>query len=89
MKTALWIEDWHRCKSDAGLEDSRPRRCYTCIFKRRTQARIPAGSMVVITISQRKYSMVHYEIKQYTLEQAKKYRYIVMLSMNKKKKLDV
>ena len=33
--------------------------------------------------------MVHYEIKQYTLEQAKKYRYIVMLSTNKKKKLDV
>ena len=37
-------------------------------LKRRTQARIPAGSMVVITISQGKYSMVHYEIKQYTIE---------------------
>ena len=35
------------------------------------------------------YSMVHYEIKLYTLDQAKKYGYIVMLSTNEKKELDV
>ena len=45
--------------------------------------------MVVITISQRKYSMVHYEIKQYTIVQAKKYGYTVRVSINSKKKLDV
>ena len=35
--------------------------------------------------------MVHYEIKQYTLDQAKKhgYVYVIKLSSNKKKKLDV
>ena len=33
--------------------------------------------------------MVHYEIKQYTLDQAKKHGYIVKLSSNRNKKLDV
>ena len=33
--------------------------------------------------------MVHYEIKQYTIDQAKKYGYEVKVSKNKKKKLDV
>ena len=33
--------------------------------------------------------MVHYEIKQYTFDQAKKYGYEVKVSKNKKKKLDV
>ena len=33
--------------------------------------------------------MTHYEIKQYTIDQAKKYGYVVKLSSNKKKKLDV
>ena len=33
--------------------------------------------------------MVHYEIKQYTIDQAKKYGYEVKMSKNKKKKLDV
>ena len=33
--------------------------------------------------------MVHYEIKQYTFDQAKKHGYIVKLSSNRKKKLDV
>ena len=33
--------------------------------------------------------MTHYEIKQYTIDQAKQYGYTVKLSMNKKKKLNV
>ena len=33
--------------------------------------------------------MVHYEIKQYTFDQAKKHGYTVKLSSNRKKKLDV
>ena len=33
--------------------------------------------------------MTHYEIKPYTIGQAKKYGYTVKLSMNKKKKLNV
>ena len=33
--------------------------------------------------------MVHYEIKQYTFDQAKKFGYEVKVSKNKKKKLDV
>ena len=33
--------------------------------------------------------MVHYEIKQYTFDQAKKHGYIVKLSSNINKKLDV
>ena len=33
--------------------------------------------------------MVHYDIKQYTFDQAKKYGYIVKVAQNKKKKLDV
>ena len=33
--------------------------------------------------------MVHYEIKQYTIDQAKKYGYTVKVAQNKKKKLDV
>ena len=33
--------------------------------------------------------MVHYEIKQYTFDQAKKYGYEVKVSKNKKKKVDV
>ena len=33
--------------------------------------------------------MTHYEIKQYSIDQAKKYEYIVKISSNKKKKLDV
>ena len=33
--------------------------------------------------------MTHYEIKQYTIDQAKKHGYIVKISSNKKKKLDV
>ena len=33
--------------------------------------------------------MTHYEIKQYTFDQAKKHGYTVKLSSNKKKKLDV
>ena len=33
--------------------------------------------------------MVHYEIKQYTIDQAKKHGYRVKLSSNRKKKLDV
>ena len=33
--------------------------------------------------------MVHYEIKQYTFDQAKKYGYEVKVSTNKKKKIDV
>ena len=33
--------------------------------------------------------MTHYEIKPYTIDQAKKYGYIVKVSTNKKKKLDV
>ena len=33
--------------------------------------------------------MVHYEIKQYTIDQAKKYGYEVKVSKNMKKKLDV
>ena len=42
-----------------------------------------------IILSRHKYSVTQYVIKQYTLEQAKKYGYIVKLSTNKKKKLDV
>ena len=33
--------------------------------------------------------MVHYEIKQYTFDQAKKHGYTVKVSTNKKKKIDV
>ena len=33
--------------------------------------------------------MVHYVIKQYTVDQAKKHGYIVKLSINRNKKLDV
>ena len=33
--------------------------------------------------------MVHYEIKQYTFDQAKKHGYEVKVSTNKKKKIDV
>ena len=33
--------------------------------------------------------MVHYQIKQYTFDQAKKHGYTVKLSSNRKKKLDV
>ena len=33
--------------------------------------------------------MVHYEIKQYTIDQAKKHGYIVEVAQNKKKKIDV
>ena len=33
--------------------------------------------------------MVHYEIKQYTVDQAKQHGYIVKISINEKKKLDV
>ena len=33
--------------------------------------------------------MVHYNIKQYTIDQAKKYGYEVKVAQNKKKKLDV
>ena len=33
--------------------------------------------------------MVHYEIKQYTFDQAKKHGYKVKVSTNKKKKIDV
>ena len=33
--------------------------------------------------------MVHYEIKQYTIDQAKKYGYEVKVAQNKKKKIDV
>ena len=32
---------------------------------------------------------LHYEIKQYSIDQAKKYGYTVKVSSNKKKKLDV
>ena len=32
---------------------------------------------------------LHYEIKQYSIDQAKKYGYTVQVSSNKKKKLDV
>ena len=31
----------------------------------------------------------HYQIKQYTIDQAKKYGYTVKVSTNKKKKIDV
>ena len=33
--------------------------------------------------------MVHYNIKQYTIDQAKKYGYEVKVAQNKKKKIDV
>ena len=33
--------------------------------------------------------MTHYEIKQYSIDQAKKYGYEIKLSSNRKKKLDV
>ena len=33
--------------------------------------------------------MVHYKIKQYTIDQAKKYGYEVKVAQNKKKKIDV
>ena len=47
------------------------------------------GYMVVIIIAQRKYSIVLYEIKQYTFDQARKHVNEVKVSKSKKKKLDV
>ena len=47
------------------------------------------GYMVVIIIAQRKYSIVLYEIKQYTFDQARKHGNEVKVSKSKKKKLDV
>ena len=42
-----------------------------------------------VIFSRHIYSMVHYDIKQYTLDQAKKHGYVVNVSKNTKKKLDV
>ena len=33
--------------------------------------------------------MTHYEIKQFSIDQAKKHGYVIKLSSNKKKKLEV